>query len=321
MNLAGRLIPAVPVPFDASGVVHEAGLEAYAAWMAKQPVGGVAVWAHTGRGLRLPDDVRERVLRTWRGVLPAGSLLIAAAGARPGLQAGRELIASAQEMACRAAEWGADALLVYPPVAFRDRPDRDQLILHYHSKIAETGLPILVFYLYEAAGGISYHPKVLGELLAHPQVLGIKIATLDSVMTFQDIAHLVRTSAPGKLIVTGEDRFLGYSLMCGAQTALIGMAAACTRWQAELLRSYQAGRFQQFLAWSEAIDAFARTTFCTPIEGYIQRMLWCLVHERVIPMEAAHDPWGPPLDPTEFNRIGECINGIVASCELLVASS
>ena len=29
-------------------------------------------------------------------------------------------------------------------------------------------------------------------------------------------------------MITGEDRFLAYSLMCGAQAALIGMAAACT---------------------------------------------------------------------------------------------
>ena len=35
-------------------------------------------------------------------------------------------------------------------------------------------------------------------------------------MTFQDIARLVKTRAPGKLVITGEDRFLGYSLMCGA---------------------------------------------------------------------------------------------------------
>ena len=31
--------------------------------------------------------------------------------------------------------------------------------------IAEIGLPLLLFYLYEAAGGISYPPQVLAELL------------------------------------------------------------------------------------------------------------------------------------------------------------
>ena len=55
-QLVGRLIPAVPVPFDRDGRLHELGLERYAAWMAGQAIGGVAVWAHTGRGLLLGEE-------------------------------------------------------------------------------------------------------------------------------------------------------------------------------------------------------------------------------------------------------------------------
>ena len=44
-----------------------------------------------------------------------------------------------------------------------------------------------------------------------------------------------------------------------------------------------------------------------PLEGYIQRMLWCLVHQKVIPAEAAHDPWAPAVDPADFDRIGVCV--------------
>ena len=206
-----------------------------------------------------------------------------------------------------AANLGADALLVHPPVAFRDRDDQDPLILDYHAELAEVGLPLVLFYLYEAAGGISYPPELLGALLERPEVLGIKVATLDSVMTFQDIARLIRERAPGKLLITGEDRFLGYSLMCGAQAALVGMAAACTPCQAELIRSFQRGDAQRFLELSAAVDDLAQHTFLAPMEGYIQRMLWCLVHQGVIPEDAAHDPWGPTLDPSEFDRIGTCI--------------
>jgi 4-hydroxy-tetrahydrodipicolinate synthase len=210
-------------------------------------------------------------------------------------------------MACRAAELGADAVLVHPPVALRDRPECDSLLIGYHSRIAEAGLPLILFYLYEAAGGISYTPQVLIELLARPEVIGIKIATLDSVITFQAIARLVKAQAPGKVVISGEDRFLPYSLMCGAQAALIGMAAACTTLQAELLRSHFAGRSRKFLALSSLIDDLAQHTFLDPMEGYIQRMLWCLVHQHVIPADAAYDPWGPSIDPAEFDRIGTCI--------------
>src|SRR5262249_17411829 len=94
---------------------------------------------------------------------------------------------------------------------------------------------------------------------------------------------------------------------CGAEGALIGMAAACTGPQAQLLRSWQAGNAGRFLALSDAVDDLARQTFRDPIEGYIRRMLWCLVHQGVLPLEAAHDPWGPPPDPDEFDRLGECL--------------
>jgi 4-hydroxy-tetrahydrodipicolinate synthase len=307
VDLDGRLIPAVPVPLDSSGALHNSALDAYVSWMVQQPIGGVAVWAHTGRGLKLPPALADRILKTWRAGLPSTSLLVAAAGAATPPKSAQALFEQAYSMACRAAELGADALLVHPPAALRDRSDRDSLVIRYHSRIAQAGLPLVIFYLYEAAGGISYTPGVIAELLARPDVLGIKIATLDSVMTFQEITRLVQTHTPEKVVITGEDRFLPYSLMCGAKAALIGMAAACTAVQAELLRSHLQGHSRDFLALSSRVDDLAQHTFLSPMEGYIQRMLWCLVHQQVIPREAAHDPWGPELDPAEFDRIGACV--------------
>ena len=65
----------------------------------------------------------------------------------------------------------------------------------------------------------------LDAILDLPAVVGIKVATLDSVMTFQHVAEIVRRH-PGKLLITGEDRFLGYSIMMGADAAaLLGVEA------------------------------------------------------------------------------------------------
>ncbi|MGP0069535.1 MAG: dihydrodipicolinate synthase family protein [Isosphaeraceae bacterium] len=306
-QLSGRLIPAVPVPFARTGDIHIPSLEGYADWMASQAVGGVAVWAHTGRGLCLSESVGDKVLAAWRRALPDGRFLIAAAGARPEHREIPDVIVSARAMARRAADLGADAILVHPPVAFRNREDRERLILDYHATIAEVGLPLILFYLYEDAGGIAYSPELLSTLLRTSEVLGIKVATLDSVMTFQDIARLIHDQSPDKVLITGEDRFLGYSLMCGARAALIGMGAACTELQAELLDAYWRGEPDRFLRLNVAVDDLACHTFRAPMEGYIQRMLWCLVHQGVIPMDAAFDPWGPPLDPAEFDRIGDCL--------------
>ena len=54
-QLEGGLIAATPVPFDSDSRLHERAHASYLRYMASQPIAGVAVWAHTGRGLMLDD--------------------------------------------------------------------------------------------------------------------------------------------------------------------------------------------------------------------------------------------------------------------------
>jgi len=302
------LIPAVPVPFDADGRMAVTAQERYAKFMANEPVAGVAIWAHTGRGLHLDPDQRRQVLYTWRNLLGPEKLVIAGVGAlHRGAADPTAFIESALAMAQDALDGGADALLVHPPTLFRGQPREQELVVEYHQRLAATGAPLILFYLYEAAGGISYSVEILRSLLSLPEVAGIKLATLDSVMTYQAVSRLLCAEFPAKLLITGEDRFLGYSLMCGARAALIGMGAACTKLQHDIMQSYFAGHGNEFLQLSERVDRLSQVLFVPPMEGYIQRMLWALVHLGVLEAEFAHDPWGPPLDQPEFTAIGKLL--------------
>jgi 4-hydroxy-tetrahydrodipicolinate synthase len=296
------------VPFAAAGEIDIAAQERYVAWMARQPIAGVAVWVHTGRGLHLTREQRNQVLRSWVAGLDAKKVVVAGVGGQPE-QAGdfSAYLASAKQMARDAVDNGAHAFLVHPPRLFHHVADNRDLLLTYHKEIASTGVPQFLFYLYEAAGGFPYSAEHLRELLALPEVAGIKLATLDSVMTFQGIANLLASEFPQKLILTGEDRFLGYSLMCGATAALIGMGAACTTLQADMMRAYYDGRTAEFLELSRAVDRLSQVTFVPPMEGYIRRMLWALVHQGVIGRESAHDPWGRELPESEFFELGNTL--------------
>ena len=307
-DLRGGLIPAVPVPFDPDGRIAAAPQERYVEHMAAQPVRGVAVWAHTGRGLLLAPEQRSDVLAAWRRGFPR--TIVAGVGARPAADTAPDRFGDdTLRMAEAALRGGADVLMAYAPTVYRDLPprERDCRIVAHHRALAELGAPLILFYLYEAAGGVTYTLDVLGELFSLPNVAGIKMATLDSVMTFQDVAGLVRQRFPGTLLITGEDRFLGYSLMCGSEAALIGMGAACTGPQLELLDAFFAGDWARFVDLSARVDAFAQATFVAPMEGYIRRMLWALAEEGVIPEEATHDPFGPRLDPADRARVGAAV--------------
>lgn len=296
-RLRGGLFPAVPVPRREDGSLDAAAQAAYAGWMARQPVAGAAVWVHTGRGLLLPAAVRQEVLGSWRAALGPERLLIAGAGA-PVTEA--EYDRQAVRMAEEAAAGGADALLCFPPVRHRGEPAK---IIAYHRELAAVGLPLILFFLYERAGGVTYTPEVLRELFALPGAVGIKMATLDSVMTYQDVAALIREEFPQTVLITGEDRFLGYSLLSGAEAALIGMAAAVPGPQAALVQAAVDGDAARLVALTRAVDAFARVTFRAPMEGYIRRMLWALADTGVIPETATQDPDGPLLAPSEREEV------------------
>jgi 4-hydroxy-tetrahydrodipicolinate synthase len=305
-RLDGGLVPAVPVTLDREGRLHAAAHDSYLRHMSGQPVAGVAVWAHTGRGLMLGRGTAGTVLRDWRAALPH-KVIVAGAGAPPE-SSPVEATRLSVEMAERAARLGADAVLAYAPTWLRGREEAGHLIVEHHRRLAAVGLPLVLFYLYEEAGGISYPPEVLDELLSMPEVIGIKMATLDSVMTYQEVARRVSERHPDRLLITGEDRFLGYSLMRGARAALVGMGAACSRLQAELIRAHVEADAPRFLELSKLTDMLAEATFVRPLEGYIRRMLWVLAHQGVIPLEAANDPWGPELPREEYEEVGRVLN-------------
>jgi 4-hydroxy-tetrahydrodipicolinate synthase len=285
-RLEWGLIPAVPVPFRGNELDASAQ-RAYARWMAAHPVAGVAVWAHTGRGPHLSAEHRREVLEGWREALPD-----------------RVVVAGARDitMAIEARRGRADALLAFP-----ERSDP----VGYHRRLGRE-LPVIAFYLYEAAGGVPYDDRTLHAILDLPEVVGIKVATLDSVMTFQRLAALMR-SHPEKVLVTGEDRFLGYSVMAGATSALVGMGAALPDVQADLLHAWRDRQWDRFVALSALCDRLAQVTFTEPMEGYIRRMLWAAAADGALPREACDDPWGPALPESEREAVEQAVAGARAS--------
>lgn len=275
-RLEWGLVPAVPVPFRAR-TIDENAQRMYARAMAGRRIAGVAVWAHTGRGPHLSAGERRVVLGAWRAELP-----------RKVIVAGVDSLALARE----AQALGADALLAFP---------RGEDPVGYHAALAEV-LPVIAFWLYRAAGGVAYDDATLDGILELPGVLGIKVATLDSVVTFQRLARLVERH-PGRLLVTGEDRFLGDSFRLGARAALVGMGAALTDLQADLIAAWHVRDLERFAALSARLDAFAAVTFADPVEGYVRRMLWAAAAENLLPADCCDDPWGPPPAAGERERV------------------
>ncbi len=300
-RLRGKLIPAVPVPWT-DGKLNEKAQEDYIQYMKREGVDSAAVWAHTGRGLEIDKDTRMQVLKSWREGLGADGIIVAGAGAKP--DADRKVyLENTIAMAQDAVEGKADALLVFPPTLYREEPDREELIYQHHLALSDLGIPLILFFLYDEAGGISYSPDLLVKLLAIPEVVGIKMATLDSIMTYQDVSCLIEEKAHSKLMITGEDRMFPYTMMRGAQAALVGLGSALPGKQMAMMDAYFKKDWPHFMKLARWVDAFAEVTFIQPMEGYILRMLWALVELGVLPKEAAQDPTGLQLSDAEIQNV------------------
>ena len=168
---ATTLWSAAPVPVQKNFQIDTDQLHKYAQWLFHQPTGGVAINAHTGRGLHWGDDQRGLILEVWNQHRPAGKSIIAAVGAPKTANDFASALSATRDMAQQASDLGADALMIHPPVFLKNDEQVWQKCFVFHREVIESvQIPSVLFYLYEEAGGLSYPNDLLDELLSLPQV-------------------------------------------------------------------------------------------------------------------------------------------------------
>jgi 4-hydroxy-tetrahydrodipicolinate synthase len=307
--LRGRVVSALLTPLRTDGSVDLPALRAYAAELERRGVGGLAPVAHTGRGAYLSGADRVAVVRGCREATSVPLL----AGVPTSDGGPEQVIAEAVRTGCELAAAGADGLLLFPPRVAAGA-DREAVTVALHEEVAErAGVPVLAFVLYERASGHQYPPELVARLVALPGVAGVKLALLDDAVACQDVIVAARQVRPSTLVLTGEDRMMGPSLMWGADSALLGIAAALPEWSVDVMRAWTQGDAAAFLAASRRLDALARWTFREPMEGYVQRMAWLAGWQGLMPDVNAADRYGPPLAP-------DARQALIAGVESLAAS-
>jgi 4-hydroxy-tetrahydrodipicolinate synthase len=290
-------------PFDASGTPDVDAAGPYAASLVRDGAGGLAVGAHTGRGVLLDGATRQALVRTVRDAVDVP--VVAGIGPASGSPSTVEhtLTRAAEEMATA----GADALMLYP-VPRDAHPDVPAL----HTAVARaSGLPVIAFVLYEAASGHRYSTDLARRLVATEGVLGVKLAVLDDAVACQDILTACRAERPDAVLFTGEDRMFGPSLMWGADAALVGIAAAVPGVTVDVLDAWTQGRHSDFVVASARADALGALVFRSPVDTYVQRMAWLAAWEGRLPRDLCHDPVGTTEDEGRFLAAAERILGAV----------
>lgn len=269
------LIPATVLPMHADGSIDEAGLRSYIAWVVEQGPVALAINVDTGEGPHLVHDEKIRVLEIVRDVT---DIPIVAGIAGPSTDA-----AVRQANDFKAA--GANAFLVFPIPAYLSEPLDARVPVAYHEAIAAVGLPLILFQLQPALGGLNFDPDTLRQMAAIEGVVAMKEASFDA-RRFVDVTRLLADLPRPITMLTGNDNFILESFMLGGTGALIGFGAVMTREQVQMIEAWQAGHIDEARALGARVQRLADVVFARPVGDYRVRLKECLVALGVI--EAAH---------------------------------
>lgn len=219
MMLTGVLAP-LPTPFDERDHVDPARLKAAIAHWLTTPLKGFVLLGTSGEAGLLDDAECDRVIDVARAIVPRVRPLIAGTA--------RESTQATLRATKRAAELGADAVLVRTPAFFKSRMTAPALLSHYRAVADASPLPV-VLYNFSAATGVNLDPDTVGLLAAHPNVIGIK----ESGSDIAQISDLVAFTSPGFRVLAGSASTFHAALCTGVSGGVLALAAllpdACVR--------------------------------------------------------------------------------------------
>ncbi|MFQ5899330.1 MAG: dihydrodipicolinate synthase family protein [Candidatus Methylomirabilia bacterium] len=269
------IVPATVLPMTAEAEIDEAELRNYIRWIAGQGIKAVAVNVDTGEGPHLWHEERLRVLRIYREELAGKGIPIVA-----GL--GASFTAQAIRYGTEYREAGADCLLVFPITAYLGQPLPAEVPYRYHQAIAEeVGLPMILFTLQPALGGTDFTDETLARLLEIRQVVAVKEALFDA-KRFRESVNVVRAASRPVTILTGNDNFIWESYLLGAEGALLGACATCTRTHVMVHEAAMRGDWKVVRELGDRIQRVVDALFAPPVRDYRARLKEVLVLQGII---------------------------------------
>jgi 4-hydroxy-tetrahydrodipicolinate synthase len=290
----GGLIPATVLPMTEDARVDEAGLRKYIRAVAKAEPKALAINVDTGEGPHLWPNERLRVLEI---VLEeVGDRIPVVAGL--GAQFTEQAVALAREFK----DVGVHGLLVFPIGAYQGMPLDPEVPLRYHAAIGDaTGLPLILFQLQPALGGVNFEPETLGRLCTLTDVVAIKEASFDRER-FVATRDAVKAARSDVVFLTGNDNFIYESFVLGAEGALIGFGAVATKQQVDLIDHALAGRHEKAREIMDRLTPLVDEIFSAPVRNYRARCKAALVMQGVLDRETVRPPLLPITD-AERERI------------------
>jgi len=220
------IIPAVTTPFDASGAVDEAALERNVAAYLDAGVHGLVANGTMGEAGSLSAQERRAVV----------AAIARAAGGRVPVIAGVSAAtpAAAIDLAADAAQAGATALMMLPPLGYHG--DADEIAAFYGAVVEAAGLPAMA-YNNPASTGTDMPPALIARLARDVDGL---VAIKECSGDVRRIPAIIALAPELEVLVGGDDWALE-GFCAGATGWVTGVADVAPRECVELWERCRAG--------------------------------------------------------------------------------
>ena len=182
-------IPALVTPFR-DGKVDERALAEFVDWQVSEGSSGLVPCGTTGESATLSIEEHDHVV----------ALTVKAAKGRVPVIAGcgsNDTAVALQHMES-AAKAGADVALVVCP--YYNRPGQRGLIAHFLHLANKGPLPILLYNV-PVRSGIDMTTETMAELALHPNIVGVKEASVD----LKQINEILAGRPAGFEVLSGDD--------------------------------------------------------------------------------------------------------------------
>jgi 4-hydroxy-2-oxoglutarate aldolase len=279
----GALLLPLTTPFDGSGAADVGTLRANIGKWNATGVSGYVLLGSTGERVHLDEREYFEVIQAARAAVPTGTDGLAFI-----VGAGQQSTRGTINEIGKAAEAGADAVLVITPCFYRPAITQEALITYY-TAVADAAPVPMMLYSMPALTGVKIEPETIARLSGHPNIIGVKDSSAD-IEGLKETIRLVRGDAASKgpaplddssnrpvepdrksakrspkdfAILTGNGTVFCAALCAGADAGILAVGCVAPRLCLEIFCAVQAGEPERAAALQEKLTPLARAVTTT----------------------------------------------------------
>jgi 4-hydroxy-2-oxoglutarate aldolase len=243
------IIPPLVTPFSEKGGVDIAAFEENLERYGREDLGGYLVLGSNGEAVSLDEDEKLALVSSARKSSKDRPLLVGT-----GLESTRATI----DLTKKAADRGADFVLVLTPHYYRSQMTVEVLRRHFEAVAEASTVPVLL-YSVPSFTGLPFPPALASALAGHPKIVGMKESSGDIGLLSKLLALV-----PESFAIACGSAPVAYPAFClGAKSAVLAVACCAPGETAALYRAFREGDHERARRIQRALTPLATAVTST----------------------------------------------------------